>query len=225
MDDAARSDHGASKVTQQTDESPQKSGDDKQRQSRLGQLMQRRPIMFALCFESALVVVALLLALIFGLRPWLTIVFGWGALGLSVLATLPIVAAVMSLLQFRWRWVEDLRRIVEDHLLPLFSGAGPAALLFVALAAGLGEELLFRGVIQAGLEGLIGPVAALVAASLLFGLAHALTPAYFVLTCLMGLYLGWLYQVTGNLLMPIMVHFLYDWIVLVWYLRRAPAAR
>lgn len=200
-------------------------GDASRSPTRLGQLMQRRPIMFALGFESALAVVALLLALIFGLRPWLTIGFGWGALGLSVLATLPIVAAVMSLMQFRWEWVEGLRRIVEDHLLPLFSGAGPAAMLFVALAAGIGEELLFRGVIQAGLEDLIGPATALVVASLLFGLAHALTPAYFVLTCLMGLYLGWLYQATGNLLVPIMVHFLYDWIVLVWYLRRAPDAR
>ena len=35
----------------------------------------------------------------------------------------------------------------------------------------------------------------------------------------MGFYLGWLYQATGNLLVPIMVHFLYDWVVLEWYLR------
>lgn len=181
--------------------------------------------MFALGFESALTIVALALALIFGLRPWLTMEFSAGTLGLSVLATVPMVAAVLALMQLRWGWVIALRRIVEDHLLPLFSDAGPAAVFAVALAAGIGEELLFRGVIQAGLEGLIGPVAALAFASLLFGLAHALTTAYFVLTCLMGVYLGWLYQATDNLLLPIMVHFLYDWVVLAWYLRDTQPSR
>lgn len=193
--------------------------------TRLGALMKRRPITFALGFESALGILALLLALLFGLRPWLSIDSSASALGLSVLATVPMVAAILAVMRLRWDWVEALRRIVEDHLLPLFRNAGPAAVFAVALAAGIGEELLFRGVIQAGLEGLIGPVTALAVASLLFGLAHALTPAYFVLTCVMGLYLGWLYQATGNLVVPIMVHFLYDWVVLAWYLRGVRQSR
>ena len=203
----------------QTEKSPGTSGQDNHRPTALGKLIKRRPIMFALAFESALAVIALLLALIFGLEPWLKIDFGASALGLSILATIPIITAVLALMQFRWDWVQALRGIVEDHLLPLFSDAGPAAVFAVALAAGIGEELLFRGVIQTGLEGLTGPSIALAVASLLFGLAHALTTAYFVLTCLMGLYLGWLYQASGNLLLPITVHFLYDWVVLAWYLR------
>ncbi|MGM0658656.1 MAG: CPBP family intramembrane glutamic endopeptidase [Pseudomonadota bacterium] len=189
--------------------------------SGLGEIMKRRPIVFALGFEGALAVLALLLALAFGLQPWRAIDFGADVLVLSVLATAPLIVAVRALMQCRWNWVEALRRIVEDHLLPLFGNAGPVAVLGVALMAGIGEELLFRGVIQAGLEGLIGPVAALAIASLLFGLAHALTPAYFWLTFLMGLYLGGLYQATGNLLLPIMVHFLYDWVVLAWFLYAA----
>lgn len=199
--------------------------DTRRRPTRLGELMTRRPIAFALGFEGGLAVLALALALIFGLAPWLTIELSAEALGLSVAATAPLVAAVLALMQVQWDWVRTLRGIVEDHLLPLFTNAGPVAVLAVAAAAGVGEELLFRGVIQAGLEGLIGPAAALAAASLLFGLAHALTAAYFFLTLLMGLYLGWLYQATGNLLVPMMVHFLYDWIVLAWYLRGARNTR
>lgn len=199
--------------------------DTRRRPTRLGELMTRRPIAFALGFEGGLAVLALALALIFGLAPWLTIELSAEALGLSVAATAPLVAAVLALMQVQWDWVRKLRGIVEDHLLPLFTNAGPVAVLAVAAAAGVGEELLFRGVIQAGLEGLIGPAAALAAASLLFGLAHALTAAYFFLTLLMGLYLGWLYQATGNLLVPMMVHFLYDWIVLAWYLRGARNTR
>lgn len=183
--------------------------------------MKRRPILFALGFEGALAVLALLLALAFGLQPWRGIDFGADALVLSVLATAPLIVAVLALIQCRWNWVEALRRIVEDHLLPLFSNTGPSAVLAVALVAGIGEELLFRGVIQAGLEGLTGPVTALAIASLLFGLAHALTPAYFFLTFVTGIYLGGLYQATGNLLVPIMVHFLYDWVALSWFLSAA----
>lgn len=183
--------------------------------------MKRRPIIFALGFEGALAVLALLLALAFGLQPWRGIDFGTDALVLSVLATAPLIFAVLALMQCRWNWVEALRRIVEDQLLPLFSNTGPLAVSAVALMAGIGEELLFRGMIQAGLEGLTGPVTALVIASLLFGLAHALTPAYFFLTFVMGIYLGGLYQATGNLLVPIMVHFLYDWAALSWFLSAA----
>ncbi|MEX0914869.1 MAG: CPBP family glutamic-type intramembrane protease [Wenzhouxiangellaceae bacterium] len=199
---------------------PNGPGDKAERSSRLGELLQRRPIAFAFAFEGGLAIVAIVLALVFGLRPWLTIQLDMDALGHSVVATAPLVVAMLTLMQIRWQWVRRLERIVREHLLPLFSDAGPMAVAGIALMAGIGEELLFRGVIQAGLSGLLGPIAALAIASLLFGLAHALTVAYFVLTCLMGLYLGWLYLATGNLLVPIAVHFLYDWIVLSWYLYR-----
>lgn len=209
-------------MTDDSTEAPDDAGKDGQPPTGL---MKRRPILFALGFESALAVLALLLAVVFGLHPWADIDFSAGALVQSVAATVPMVVALLALMQARWDWVRALRRIVEDHLLPLFRNAGPAAIFAVALAAGVGEELLFRGVIQAGLEGLIGPLAALAVASLLFGLAHALTAGYFIVTCLMGFYLGWLYQATGNLLVPIMVHFLYDWVMLAWYLRGTQRSR
>lgn len=188
--------------------------------SRLSILMTRRPILFALGFEGSLAIVAVLIALLFGLKPWAAIDPGWDALGWSLVATGPLVLAVLVLMRFPWQWVKSLERIIDEHLLPLFRDAGPFAVFAVALTAGIGEELLFRGVIQAGLEGLVGAMTALAITSLLFGLVHAMTPAYFALTCLMGFYLGWLYQATGNLLVPILVHFLYDWIVLVWHLHR-----
>ncbi len=93
------------------------------------------------------------------------------------------------------------------------------AIIAVSLLAGFGEELLFRGVIQAGLEQLTGTATGLVLASLIFGLLHAITPAYFILATIMGLYLGLLYQLTGNLLIPCLVHALYDWAAITWYLR------
>jgi len=98
-------------------------------------------------------------------------------------------------------WVEEIEAFIRATLVPLFRHTGIAGLGLVALAAGIGEELLFRGVIQDGLESWYGPLPALVLTSLLFGMAHCITRAYFMLACLMGLYLGALYLWTGNLLM------------------------
>jgi len=187
--------------------------------------LQRRPVRLALAFEGSLALIALAMALVFGLEPWMTMAFDGAALGQSVLATLPLIASVVLLLRTRWAWIEALDRFVREHLVPLFGQARPIDIIAIALMAGIGEELLFRGVIQAGLADYVGPVWALAGASLLFGLAHAMTRAYFVLASLMGAYLGWLYLATGNLLVPMLVHFLYDWILLQRYLsetRRHP---
>ena len=61
-------------------------------------------------------------------------------------------------------------------------------------------------------------------ASLLFGIAHAITPAYLVLAALIGEYLGGLWLWTGNLLAPIIAHAGYDFIAL-WYLAKGAQKR
>ncbi|HRQ66251.1 MAG TPA: CPBP family intramembrane metalloprotease [Xanthomonadaceae bacterium] len=190
--------------------------------SALQRMLHRHPIPLVLSFEGMLAVVALLLALAFGLRPWNELEISVSVLVLTLAATLPMVLALDLLGRVRWNWVQEIADAIRVALLPLFRNAPPGALVAVALMAGIGEELLFRGVIQAALEGWLGPLAGLLLASLLFGLAHFVTVGYLVLACLMGLYFGLLYQWTGNLLVPILVHALYDWVALRWYLRRYP---
>jgi membrane protease YdiL (CAAX protease family) len=53
----------------------------------------------------------------------------------------------------------------------------------------------------------------------LFGLLHLVTPTYAVLAALMGGYLGWLYVRTGNLLVAIIVHALYDFFALSYFVK------
>ena len=60
---------------------------------------------------------------------------------------------------------------------------------------------------------------ALALASVLFGVLHAMTVVYAVLAVLAGLYLGWLWQATGNLLVPVVCHALSDFLVLLVLLR------
>ena len=86
--------------------------------------------------------------------------------------------------------------------------------------AGLGEELLFRGFIQRGLENWGSLTAGLVISSVLFGLAHAMTKAYLLLGILAGFFFGGIYVMTGNLLIPMITHAVYDFVALLYYLRK-----
>ena len=85
----------------------------------------------------------------------------------------------------------------------------------LSCAAGIAEELFFRGMIQS--------FAGLWWTALIFGLLHALTPAYFVIATAIGLYFGYLYEVTGNLLIPMVSHAAYD--IFALYLLRLQFAR
>lgn len=100
-------------------------------------------------------------------------------------------------------------------------------LAVIAAMAGLGEEMIFRGVVQAALANWLGdgagPWIALLAAAVLFGLLHTVTPTYALLAGLIGLYLGWLWMVTDNLLVPVVVHGLDDFVALVYLVKTRPA--
>jgi uncharacterized protein len=89
------------------------------------------------------------------------------------------------------------------------------------LLAGLGEELLFRGVLQPVLARWLGVAGGLVVSNVLFGLLHPLIWTYIVLSFLLGLYLGALGLWSGNLLVVIVAHGLYDFLALC-YLVRGP---
>lgn len=85
------------------------------------------------------------------------------------------------------------------------------------------EELLFRGAIQGRLRQRFGPVAAVIGSSLVFGSMHlanysgAVAPivAGALLIAAVGVVLGAVYERTGNLAVPIVVHATYNAILLV----------
>ena len=95
-------------------------------------------------------------------------------------------------------------------------------LALIAALAGIGEELFFRGLLQLGMSGFLNNVwLAVLITSLFFGLAHAVTLTYFFFAFLASLYLGFLFEYTGNLIVPIAVHALYDFAVFL-YIRHTP---
>jgi uncharacterized protein len=101
-----------------------------------------------------------------------------------------------------YRFLPSLREISAELAPRLVDGADSTNLVLVSVFSGVGEEAFFRGAVQQEFG--------LVAASLLFGLAH-IGPdrRYLVWTAwavLAGFVYGVLYDVSGGLLAPILAH-------------------
>ena len=190
-----------------------------------------RSFLLALLVEGGLGVVALAIGWLCG--HWPAIGIGWSspaaseqlwAIGLGVVATIPLLVGLLLIDRFPLAPLDRVRQIAEDAIRQMFPNPQLWQLALVAAAAGLGEELMFRGLVQAGLAGLIGgpagPWIALAVASLVFGLFHWLSTTYALLAAAAGLYFGWLLIATGSLWPPIVAHALYDFAAL-WYLLRS----
>jgi len=81
-------------------------------------------------------------------------------------------------------------------------------LFYMTLFVGLGEELLFRSLIQTSLEGAYGNKAGLLLGALIFAIMHltwrSIPELIFVFFA--GLILGYTFQKTGSLITPIFMH-------------------
>jgi len=136
-----------------------------------------------------------------------------------------VVAAVPLLLGLRWILTTGaipMRRLVAlavEQLGPLLAPLSRVELALLAALAGVAEETLFRGVLQAGLARVLPESGALVVASVGFGLAHFITPMYALLAGVAGLYLGGLFLLQGSLTAPIVAHALYDVMALNYIVR------
>ena len=170
-------------------------------------------------FEAGVLALAIAVGWLVSVDPFAGIAFRLDDFGIGLAATVPPVVALWLLQRSTAPAVLEFRRVVEELVEPLFAGAPVTHVVALALMAGVGEEALFRGVVQGGLTDMIGWLPALLIASVLFGVVHWLTGLYALLAGVVGLYLGGLYLLTGNLLVPIVVHALYD-IVALGFLRK-----
>lgn len=183
--------------------------------------MARRAWFGLFCWgEGGLVLVAALLGWALGLNPWATVRLDVGAVAYGVAGVLPPVGMLGWVLRSDWGPVVELRAWLEAVMREVFNHWRGWQLAMVSLLAGVGEESLFRGVIQAGLEGSLGRVGALLVAAAAFGCAHPISWLYAGLAGIMGLWFGLLWWWSGSLVAPVLAHALYDFIALTWAQRR-----
>lgn len=140
-------------------------------------------------------------------------------------ATLPLLPLLWLLMRTRYRPVARLRRSVGQVIRQLFATPNPVGIAALSLAAGLGEEILFRGALQPLAIHFTTPLIGLAIASLLFGLVHASSWLYFALATLIGFYLGAIALATGEILSAIIVHTLYDFVAIYVILARGGGSR
>jgi membrane protease YdiL (CAAX protease family) len=177
----------------------------------------RGPVPFALfvLFEAGLAPLALALGWALGQPPLAAFAWDAGAALDGLVAAGPMLVVLAA--SVRWP-VGPLRRIkdfFDRELAPALRGCGWPDLALISVAAGVGEEMLFRGVIQGALARALGPVAGVAGAAALFGLLHPVSTAYVALAAALGAYLGAVWLATGNLLTAIVAHAVYDFIALV----------
>ncbi len=157
---------------------------------------------------------ALFLGWIADINPFADLNFSEKAVFYGLMGTLPIFLLFLAMQQLQIDSVQQIRKLLLETLGPSMHGYGWADLLVLASIAGLSEEVLFRGLIQPWLESSWGMSAGLLVSNIIFGLVHAVTPLYAVLAMLIGIYLGLFLDYGGerNLLTPVIIHALYDFL-------------
>ncbi|MHB8898802.1 MAG: CPBP family intramembrane glutamic endopeptidase, partial [Thermoguttaceae bacterium] len=186
-------------------------------------------VAIAVLVEGGLALLAIALGWLLGVNPLHLVAADGRAALWGCLAALPMLAALLLCERLRFWPFSDVSQVVDRLVRPLFAGMTVAELAIISALAGIGEELLFRGLVQEGLSRWIdtplGPWIALLVASALFGLLHPMSGAYILLAAVMGLLLGGLWLASDNLLTPIVAHAVYDFAGLVWLVKweRPPA--
>ena len=157
--------------------------------------------------ESLLVVIAVCWWVYRGPSSWPTVV-GWQedtAIGLAVAVGFMGINYILLRCGPDVLPLRPIRTLYRMTLRPLFADVRLSDVVVISIAAGVGEELFFRGVLQ--------PEIGLVPASIVFGLLHMGGRGTFAFGCwvaVMGLALGMLANISEGLVGPIVAHSAYD---------------
>ncbi len=169
--------------------------------------------------EISLVPLALWIERLWPLERKLVLAWDPEALVLGAVGTIPPIAFLLWMISPGRRemgFLRKVRLVIRDVAGPTIAGLRWWHIPVISIPAGIGEEVLFRGVLQ--------PRIGLLLASLIFGLLHPFTLAYVMIAGILGAYFGWLQSVQGNVLAPVIAHALYDVAALIVLRRemRAP---
>lgn len=146
---------------------------------------------------------------------------------LGAAAAVPLIAIFVAILTWPIGRLARVKTFCDREVVPLFARSNWSELALISLSAGVGEEMLFRGVIQAVLTAWLqshfgdwwGVVAGLALASMLFGLLHPISLPYVGITVVLGFYIGAVWIFSGNLLTAMVTHALFDFAALGFIIR------
>jgi uncharacterized protein len=177
-------------------------------------------------FEGGLVFVSLGLAWAFSIDLAPALVPRMAPAIAGLVGAIPPFVLLVATDRLRIGPLERIKKIVLETLGPSLAACRWYDLALLAALAGIGEELLFRGVAQPLFERWVAfdglsRAAGLLGSNLIFGLLHLITPLYGILAGAMGVYFGLLLDITGsrNLLAPMIAHAVYDFLAFLVVVR------
>ena len=182
--------------------------------------MSSYPLLLSLLFEGSLGILGLLLAYFFQIQLWEQI--HWRPLDIYTALAVSLCLFLLFVVFYHlpYKFTRDIRSKLEETLGPLFADFGALKIFIVALAAGIGEELLFRGFLQNAFAQAFDPWAALLLSNFFFAMAHWISPFYALFAGLLGLFLGFSMLYSQNLLLPILIHTFYDFAALYYFVKK-----
>src|SRR6056297_2183091 len=116
---------------------------------------------------------------------------------LSALAIIILSEPLISMLPVSDFYKEMITRLNQK---------GISILLMTVVFAPVLEELIVRGIILEGFLRNYSPWTAIILSSLIFGILH-FNLVQFVGAFILGMFIGWVYYQTRNLLLPVLIHF------------------
>jgi hypothetical protein len=187
--------------------------------------LRRHLVLMGILFEGGLGGIAFLLGWLFQDHPfWERWQWDLQDAALGILACLPMLGGFILFLYCPWGPFIRIKQFTEEVIRPMFGPCSWLDLALISFMAGVGEELFFSGVVQQTLADWLNPLGGLILASILFGFLHPFTPTYIVIAAGMGAYLGYVWMASGNLLVAIIAHGLYDFLVLMAVVRKAKSS-
>jgi len=139
----------------------------------------------------------------------------WSIGGLAVAAFITLVGFLANELVFSPP--DSTQRVVELLIADASLGTFLMMILAAAVIAPLVEEIIFRGYLYRNLRETLGWLPAAALSGVIFGLVH-LDPPFIVPLSALGFALALLYERTGSLMVPVLVHALWNLLQLlsVW---------
>src|SRR5437879_1773763 len=138
----------------------------------------REMVVVAVLFEGGLALLALGLGWLVDCPPWQVLHWTWADSLYGAAATLPLVGLFLLCVHWPIGPLARIKEFADQVIRPMFRPCTYLELAAISLLAGLGEEMLFRGVLQALFNCWLEVWPALALVSVLFGLLHLITSMY-----------------------------------------------
>jgi len=128
---------------------------------------------------------------------------------LGVVLGLLIYLVSFAITRSKLLMTRSMREILQNlHI--MFRAFSWSKILLISLLAGVGEELLMRGLLQTWLSSQIGIWPAIVVTAIVFGALHFMNFTYMLLTFFIGLLFGLLFYLSNSMLLVMLAHTVYD---------------